>query len=151
MTGAAGFLGSHVCEELLAAGHEVVGMDSFTRFYSRGRKEANAAALRAAPGFRLVEADVSAGRLPRADAVVHLAGRPGVRGGSPALFDAANVRTTEAVLRAGIPRVVLASSSSVYAPAARPVAEGHPLRPRSAYGRSKLRAERRAARSLERP
>ncbi|HEV3379347.1 MAG TPA: NAD-dependent epimerase/dehydratase family protein [Thermoleophilaceae bacterium] len=150
VTGAAGFIGSHVCEELVGRGHAVVGIDGFTRFYARELKERNLAELRRAPGFSLREgnlldrsrwADVLAG----ADAVCHLAGRPGVRGGAPVLFEAGNVRTTEAVMhgaaRAGVRRVLLASSSSIYGPAERPVREDDPLRPLSPYARSKRRGE----------
>jgi UDP-glucuronate 4-epimerase len=150
VTGAAGFVGSHLCDHLLARGHEVVGIDGFTRFYARELKERNVAALRRTPGFTLHErnllhraglAEVLAG----ADAVCHLAGRPGVRGGAPVVFEAGNVRTTEAVLhgaaQAGVRRVLLASSSSVYGPASRPVREHDPLRPLSPYARSKRRAE----------
>ena len=124
VTGAAGFIGSHVCERLLAGGHEVLGVDAFTRFYARELKEANLAGLRRAPGFELAElnllgAPALAGALAGLDAVCHLAGRPGVRRGSPAIYEAGNVRTTEAVLvaaaaRPGVRRVLLASSSSVY-------------------------------------
>ena len=108
VTGAAGFLGSHLSERLLAAGHEVHGLDSFTRFYCREQKEANLAGARGAPGFRLFEATAStreglAGAMAGAQAVCHLAGRPGVRGGAPHAFEEANVRTTEAVLRAAAP------------------------------------------------
>ena len=53
ITGAAGFIGSHLCERLLADGHEVVGIDAFTPFYARELKEANVAALRRAPSFQL--------------------------------------------------------------------------------------------------
>ncbi len=150
VTGAAGFVGSHLCDDLVARGHEVVGIDGFTRFYARELKERNVAALRRTPAFTLRErnlldrpglADVLAG----ADAVCHLAGRPGVRGGAPVLFEAGNVRTTEAVMRsaaqAGVRRVLLASSSSVYGPASGPVREEAPLRPMSPYARSKRRAE----------
>jgi len=154
VTGAAGFIGSHLCERLLAEGHEVTGLDSFSRFYARPLKEANLAELRGAPDFRFVEANATpeglAPALLGADAVCHLAGRPGVRGGAPQLFERANVQTSEAVIRAaaaaGATRVVLASSSSVYGPADGPVDEEVPLRPLSHYGRSKLRAERVAAR-----
>ncbi len=150
VTGAAGFIGSHVCERLLARGHRVVGVDAFTRFYARGLKERNVAALRRVPGFTLVERNLLdapgvAPALERADAVCHLAGRPGVRGGAAAVFEAGNVRTTEAVIRAaakvGVGRVLLGSSSSVYGPAAGPVREDAPLRPLSLYARSKRRAE----------
>jgi len=151
VTGAAGFIGSHVCERLLAAGHEVVGIDAFTRFYSRATKEANLTALRAAPGFRLVEVNLldeprALAALDGAEVVCHLAGRPGVRSGSPRLFEAGNVLTTETVLRAGARRLVFASSSSVYGEASGPVSEDAQLRPLSPYGRSKLAAERVARR-----
>jgi len=155
VTGAAGFIGSHLSERLLAAGHEVHGLDSFTRFYPRAHKEANLAEAHRAPGFRLFEATAAtpeglAEAFTGAEAVCHLAGRPGVRGGAPHAFEAANVRTTEAVLRAasaaGVRRVLLSSSSSVYGPAGDPVPETAPLRPLSHYGRSKLRAERVAGR-----
>jgi UDP-glucuronate 4-epimerase len=150
VTGAAGFVGSHLCDELVARGHEVVGIDGFTRFYARGLKEQNVAALRRVPAFTLHERNLLdrpglASVLAGADAVCHLAGRPGVRSGAPVLFEAGNVRTTEAVIRsaarAGVRRILLASSSSVYRPAARPVREDAPLRPLSPYARSKRRAE----------
>ena len=108
-------MGSHVCERLLAGGHSVAGIDAFTRFYSRELKEANVAALRRAPGFELRELNLLDGvELDGLDAVCHLAGRPGVRRGSPEVYEAGNVATTEAVLeaagRAGVGRVLLASS-----------------------------------------
>src|SRR5918997_3283648 len=162
VTGAAGFVGSHLCDELVARGHEVVGIDAFTPFYARALKERNVAALRGVRTLSLYERNLLdrihgaaegrpglrpslAGVLEGADAVCHLAGRPGVRGGAPVLFEAGNVRTTETVIhsaaRAGVRRVLLASSSSVYGPAARPVREDAPLHPLSTYARSKLRAE----------
>jgi UDP-glucuronate 4-epimerase len=159
VTGAAGFIGSHLCEQLVARGHEVVGIDGFTRFYARELKERNVAGLRRAPAFSLHERNLLdrpglAGVLAGAGAVCHLAGRPGVRGGAPVLFEAGNVRTTEAVLhsaaRAGVRRVLLASSSSVYGPVSGPAREDGPLRPLSPYGRSKRRAELVAARLARR-
>jgi UDP-glucuronate 4-epimerase len=158
VTGAAGFIGSHLCEALLASGRPVTGIDAFTRFYARERKEANLARLRTVPRFRLEERNLLApglaAALAGADSVVHLAGRPGVRSGAPAVFDAGNVRATEAVVRAaaraGVRRLVLASSSSVYAPARTPLAEDAALAPPSPYGRSKLRAERLARRLTRR-
>jgi nucleoside-diphosphate-sugar epimerase len=147
VTGAAGFIGSHVCERLLARGHVVVGIDAFTRFYSRELKEANLAGLRRAPDFELRERNLLDGvELDGLDAVCHLAGRPGVRRGTPEVYAAGNVRTTAAVIEAahaaGVRRVLLASSSSVYGRTEGRVAEDAPLRPLSEYGRSKLAAER---------
>ena len=155
LTGAAGFIGSHVCERLLADGHRVLGLDAFTRFYARELKEANLAGLRRAPAFELCELNLLdpaplAAAFDGLDAVCHLAGRPGVRRGSPEIYEAGNVQTTESVLaaaaEAGVRRVLLASSSSVYGRVEGRVAEDAPLRPLSQYGHSKLRAERLAGR-----
>src|SRR5213078_2728659 len=117
VTGAAGFIGSHVCEALVARGEEVVGVDNFDPFYPRAVKEANLAALRAGPRFRLVEADVARDALPLGEvrAVLHLAAKPGVRPSleDPAAYLEANVvgtgRVLEAARRAGVTAVVLAS------------------------------------------
>ena len=59
VTGVAGFIGSHLAEHLVALGHEVVGIDCFTPYYSPRLKRANLAALMAQPRFRLVEGDLS--------------------------------------------------------------------------------------------
>ena len=155
VTGAAGFIGSHVCERLLADGHRVLGLDAFTRFYARELKESNLAALRRAPGFELAELNLldTAALVPALgglDAVCHLAGRPGVRRGSPAIYEAGNVQTTESMLaaaaEAGVRRMLLASSSSVYGRVEGRVTEDAPRRPLSEYGLSKLRAEEVAGR-----
>jgi UDP-glucuronate 4-epimerase len=158
VTGAAGFIGSHLGERLLATGRDVLGIDAFSPYYERAVKERNVAALRRARAFELDERDLLGpgleGRLRGCEAVVHLAGQPGVRAGSAALYRQGNVETTGAVVRAaagaGVRRVVLASSSSVYAPSRTPAREDARLAPPSAYGRSKLRAERVAATLAER-
>jgi UDP-glucuronate 4-epimerase len=134
VTGGAGFIGSHVCEALLARGDEVCVLDNFNDFYDPAIKRANVAALRAdatlrggGDGVRLVEGDIrdeqGVARLfreARFDGVVHLAAMAGVR---PSLHDPlhyadVNVRGTLILLeevrrREGI-RFVFASSSSVY-------------------------------------
>ena len=150
VTGAAGFIGSHLSESLLAAGHEVVSVDSFTDYYERSRKERNAAAL------DVLEADLAVAPLEPilagADGVFHLAGQPGVRaswGESFRLYLDRNVRASqrlfEAAAAAGV-RVVFASSSSVYGDAeAYPTAEEVVPRPISPYGITKLACEHLAA------
>ena len=83
VTGAAGFVGSHLCEHLLAAGDKVRGVDAFTDFYPRWRKHENLSALNGREGFKLVEDDLVEmpldPLLDGVDVVYHLAGQPGVR------------------------------------------------------------------------
>ncbi len=125
VTGAAGFIGSHLVDALLAGGHEVVGVDAFTGYYSRRRKERNLAAARSEEGFRLVEGDLMRLDLEvllgGVDVAVHLAGEPGVRrswGENFPRYVERNVLTTgrllEAAGRIGVAKFVYASSSSVY-------------------------------------
>src|SRR5688572_7666370 len=85
VTGAAGFIGSHLTERLLGAGHEVVALDSFTDYYDPARKEENAAGLDI---LRLdLVTDDLAGLLDGADGVFHLAGQPGTRSFGPVFAD----------------------------------------------------------------
>ena len=151
VTGAAGFIGSHVCEALVARGDEVIGLDNFDPFYARAVKERNVEALRRDARFRLVEADVARDPLPidGVTVVVHLAARPGVRPSldDPAAYSEANVtgtvRVLEAARRAGVKRVVFGSSSSVYGDATRaPFAEDTAaVQPISPYAASKRAGE----------
>jgi UDP-glucose 4-epimerase len=153
VTGAAGFIGSHLAERLLADGHEVVGIDCFTDYYPRPRKEANLARLRDHSAFRLVEERLQEGPLGRhldgAAHVFHLAAQAGVRaswGREFAHYTEHNVLATqrllEAALAAGRPRVVYASSSSVYGDSSvLPLREDGPCHPVSPYGVTKLAAE----------
>ncbi|HEY5294834.1 MAG TPA: NAD-dependent epimerase/dehydratase family protein [Gaiellaceae bacterium] len=143
VTGAAGFIGSHLAEALLEQGHEVVGLDCFTDYYDPALKEANA-------GERDVRrVDLAEDPLDFAglDGVFHLAGRPGVRsfGDVFPLYLRDNVlasqRVFEAAARDGV-RVVFASSSSVYGAAERyPTPEDTPPHPLSPYGITKLACE----------
>jgi UDP-glucuronate 4-epimerase len=126
LTGAAGFIGSHLAERLCTRGDTVVGFDNFDPFYPRAVKERNLAGLRA--GFRLLEGDLrNPADIARAldeagpiDSVVHLAALAGVRPSllEPVRFYEVNVMGTLHLLEAcrarGLRRVVFASSSSVY-------------------------------------
>lgn len=125
VTGAAGFIGSHTCEALLARDWEVVGLDNFDPFYDRSIKESSLAALGRDARFSFVEGDIRdaavvARCLKGADAVIHLAARAGVRPSleDPCLYASVNVEGTtrilEACRQAGVRRVVFGSSSSVY-------------------------------------
>ena len=122
VTGAAGFIGSHLCEALLTAGHDVAGIDNFDPFYARAAKERNLTDVRGRRGFRFVENDLVRDPLPLdgVEAIIHLAARPGVQPSleDPAAYMETNVTGTARLLdqarRAGIARVVFGSSSSVY-------------------------------------
>src|SRR5205823_7169362 len=122
VTGAAGFIGSHVSEALIARGAAVTGLDNFDAFYAREVKERNLAGLLKNPSFRFVEADVARDPLPLdgVGAVIHLAAKPGVRPSleDPASYMEANVTATarllDAARRIGLNRIVFGSSSSVY-------------------------------------
>jgi UDP-glucuronate 4-epimerase len=155
LTGAAGFIGSHLAERLRARGDGVVGFDNFDPFYARTVKERNLAGLRGDPGFTLVEGDLRRPTdLDRAletpvDAVVHLAALAGVRPSleEPARFWDVNVTGTlnlvEALRVRGIRRLVFASSSSVYGgDSVPPFRESDPCaRPLSPYAASKRAGE----------
>ena len=125
VTGAAGFIGSHLAERLLADGHEVTGIDCFTDYYARELKEKNLEGPRANARFRLVEARLQDADLARlldgAGHVYHLAAQAGVRASWGREFThytdhnvLATQRLLEAALAGGRPRIVYASSSSVY-------------------------------------
>jgi len=143
VTGAAGFIGSHLAATLLEAGHDVVGLDCFTDYYDPALKEENAR------GLDVQRVDLSQDALDFAgfDGVFHLAGQPGARSfGS--VFDIyvrrnllATQRLFEAAVAAGVP-VVWASSSSVYGDAERyPTPEDVAPRPNNPYGITKLGCE----------
>ncbi len=153
VTGAAGFIGSHVCDRLLSDGHRILAVDCLTDYYDRERKLANLAAASGAAGFELVPADLLSADLDEllsgVEGVFHLAAQPGVRG-SWTDFDTylqrnvvATQRLMESVGRRPVPiPVVFASSSSVYGDAARvPVGEDDPAYPVSPYGVTKLASE----------
>jgi UDP-glucose 4-epimerase len=153
VTGAAGFIGSHLSGALLDSGARVTGIDCFTDYYPRPLKEANLAALAGRPGFTFVEA-----RLENADLrsildgvthVFHLAAQAGVRKSWGRDFDVytrnnveASQRLLEALVGMPIERYVYASSASVYGDGVPlPVREDTYLQPLSPYGVSKLAAE----------
>jgi UDP-glucose 4-epimerase len=153
VTGAAGFIGSHLSERLLAAGHEVVGIDCFSDYYERARKEQNLEASRSHDTFQFEEVDLVDADLPPllegAGVVYHLAGQPGVRPSWGNQFDRyvrdniiATQRLLEALKGAPIKRLVFAGSSSVYGDAEMfPTKESVLPRPVSPYGVTKLAAE----------
>ena len=155
VTGAAGFIGSHLTDTLITRGHEVTPVDCFTPYYDRQVKQRNASR------FEIANCDLAVGSLDdlvaNVDGIFHLAGQPGVRASWGAEFDSysrhnilASQRLFETAASHRV-RVVFASSSSVYGDAATyPTHETASLSPRSPYGVSKLACEHLAhAYSLE--
>lgn len=153
VTGAAGFVGSHLTKRLCEEGYDVTGVDSFTDYYDIALKRANAdAAIRA--GAKFVEGDLNVidlnSILDGVDIIFHLAGQPGVRsswGNDFSTYTYCNIAATQRLLEAcrarrTLQRLVFASSSSVYGNAERyPTSENDRPQPVSPYGVTKLAAE----------
>lgn len=124
VTGAAGFIASHVCEALLKKGFEVIGLDNFSDFYSREIKEHNLATLKGTAGFSFYELDItefnSLKVIPHFDVLIHLAAKAGVRPSikDPAAYIHTNILGTENLHQLmrmrNCNKMVFASSSSIY-------------------------------------
>lgn len=127
VTGAAGFIGSHVSQAFLARGERVVGLDNLNDYYTPARKRANLAEIGSPPGWLFVEGDIrdEAGlhsllRDERPACIVHLAAMPGIPYSmqNPLLYEDVNTRGTlnllEMARQFGVARFVLASTSSIY-------------------------------------
>jgi nucleoside-diphosphate-sugar epimerase len=152
VTGAAGFIGSHLCEALLAAGHEVIAVDGFIPYYPRVAKERNLTGLLDRTGFEFHALDLRTDPLDAlvadAEVVFHLAAMPGlVKSWTDFdLYWTCNVQATERLIAAvqrrsgDLCRFVYASTSSVYGRDSSGD-EGLPPRPISPYGVTKLAGE----------
>ncbi len=153
VTGAAGFIGSHLCQRLLDEGIQIRAVDSFDPYYDRGLKERNLQPLLADERFEFREIDLAEGEiaplLESIDCVFHQAARAGVRaswGSSFSAYVRPNIIATQRLLEGlrgnRVIRLVFASSSSVYGEGAGKVtAEDSPRRPISPYGVTKLAGE----------
>src|SRR5687768_84827 len=152
VTGAAGFIGSHLVERLVEAGREVRAVDCLTSYYSVEQKRQTLRALELLPGCRVIRADLRtcamAELLEGVDVVFHQAGQPGVRDSWEGFdeYVAQNLLVTQRLLgatqRSSVRRFVYASSSSVYGDASRhPTPEDALPKPVSPYGATKLAGE----------
>jgi len=153
VTGAAGFIGSHLCRRLLKDGHTVTGVDCFTDFYPRPIKDKNIQPLLKDPRFRLIAEDLDELDLHEilkgVEVIFHLAAQAGVRsswGQNFTVYTRNNIQVTQKILEAvrdTTPlRIVYASTSSVYGlTPILPMIETAPLYPVSPYGVTKLAAE----------
>lgn len=153
VTGAAGFIGSHLSERLVEKGDEVVGIDSFNDFYSREIKENNIKNLVNNRQFSLIKGDINkidfSSIIKKTEAVFHLAAQAGVRsswGENFTGYTRDNINATQKLLeeskKAGLNKFIYASSSSVYGDCPElPMKESSPCLPYSPYGVTKLAAE----------
>jgi UDP-glucuronate 4-epimerase len=154
VTGGAGFIGSHLIDDLLASGHTVTNIDNFDPFYPRRVKESNMAAHAGHPRYRLFEGDIRDREvLERAfdsvyDMIIHIAARAGVRPSiaDPVGYEAVNALGTLGLLEKAremkIRKFIFASSSSVYGKNPEvPWKETSVLMPISPYAASKISAE----------
>lgn len=154
VTGAAGFIGSHLTEKLLSLGHTVIGIDNFDPFYDRKIKERNISTAKSHPQFKLIEADIldiasQVNAIGEIDVVYHLAAKAGVQPSlkDPAGYMRTNVQGTMAILewmrQSGCKNLIFASSSSVYGNTNKiPFLESDVCnKPVSPYAFSKLSAE----------
>ncbi len=155
VTGAAGFIGSHLVDDLLADGWRVTAVDNFDPFYPREIKELNIAGHRTHPHYTLHELDIRDGEglnlalAGQYDVIVHLAAKAGVRPSilDPVAYQEVNVRGTQNLLELararGVRQFVFASSSSVYGvnPRVPWSEEDHVLLPISPYASTKVTGE----------
>ena len=153
VTGAAGFIGSHLSKRLLEDGYRVIGIDSFIDFYPRWIKEKNLNSLIRNPHFEFIEADINRFDLPllirNIDCIFHLAAQAGVRsswGKNFSQYIQSNIESTQKLLEAAkmenVKKFIYASSSSVYGLCQQlPMTENSPLLPYSPYGVTKLAGE----------
>ncbi|WP_427161344.1 NAD-dependent epimerase/dehydratase family protein [Aliinostoc sp. HNIBRCY26] len=155
VTGAAGFIGSHLAETLLEQGKQVIGIDEINDYYDPIFKRKNLAHLQSSPNFTLIENDIQSldwsKLLQDVDVVYHQAAQAGVRaswGQGFRAYTERNINATQVMLEAAkdakqLTRFVFASTSSVYGDAETlPTHEGIPPQPVSPYGITKLAAER---------
>ena len=153
VTGCAGFIGSHLVEELLRKNFQVIGIDNFHPYYSRKLKEINLEQAKSNTNFKFIEgsilSDTDLDRISsKNDYVFHFAAIAGVRNSflHPKEYFKINVEGTQKILEkfGNTSKIIFASSSSVYgdvSPEDFPVKEDHPLSPIAPYGESKKVAE----------
>jgi len=155
VTGAAGFIGSHLAETLLKQGEEVIGIDEFNDYYDPMFKYKNIASLQSYPNFKLIEGDIQSldwrSLLEDVDIIYHQAAQAGVRaswGQGFRFYTERNISATQVMLEAAkdaknLQRFIYASTSSVYGDAETlPTSELICPKPVSPYGITKLAAER---------
>jgi UDP-glucuronate 4-epimerase len=150
VTGAAGFIASHLCEKLHDLGHEVVGLDNFNDYYSSALKRLNASDLKA-KGIEVIEIDLNDNlqtvfQKPY-DYIYHLAAQPGISAETPLsdyvtnnIFATQNLLDAVAMFNPNLQSFINIATSSVYGLVAN-VDENVPAKPISFYGSTKLAAE----------